>query len=426
MLTAVVGLNWGDEGKGKMVDAITEDVDYVVRYHGGGNAGHTVVVDEGKFSLHNLPSSVFRPDVVSVLGPGMVVDVENFISEVEFVVAHGVSPERILVADTASICFPFHRDLDAAEEIRLGKASYGSTRMGISPAYGDRVMKKTLLVRDLFDPENLDARLIPVLDWANARLKTIYGATEVELADVREWVGKLADRLRPHVVDVTSLLRRAFDEGKHVLAEGQLGALKDIYFGIYPFTTSSTCLAAHAPVGLGVPWAKLDRVIGVSKAFSSCVGAGPFVSEFDDETADRLREKWGEYGATTNRPRRLGAFDGVATAYGVLMQGADEVALTNLDQLTGIGDLQICVAYELDGVRTESFSSDPTVLDRSTPVFETLPGWDSDITGARTYADLPATARAYVDRIEQLLGAPVRYIGVGAHRDALIDRGEDH
>ncbi|GAB2847135.1 adenylosuccinate synthase [Lentzea nigeriaca] len=425
MLSAVVGLNWGDEGKGKMVDAITGDVDYVVRYHGGGNAGHTVVVDEGKFSLHNLPSSVFRPGVVSVLGPGMVVDVENFVAEVEFVAANGADPARILVADTASVCFPFHRDLDAAEEIRLGKAGYGSTRMGISPGYGDRVMKKTLLVRELFDTEHLDARLASVLDWANARLTTIYGATEIRFDDVREWVDKLTDRLRPHVVDVTSLLREAFDEGKHVLAEGQLGALKDIYFGIYPFTTSSTCLAAHAPVGMGVPWAKLDRVIGVSKAFSSCVGAGPFVSEFDEETADHLREKWGEYGATTNRPRRLGAFDGVATAYGVLMQGADEVALTNLDQLTGIGDLKICVAYECDGVRTSSFSSDPNVLERSTPVYETLPGWNDDITGVRSYDELPAAARAYVERIEQLLGAPVRYVSVGAHRDALIDRGKD-
>lgn len=426
MLTAVVGLNWGDEGKGKMVDALTGDVAYVVRYHGGGNAGHTIVVNEGKFSLHNLPSSVFRAGTTSVLGPGMVVDVETFLAEIELVAAHGSDPSRILVSDAASVCFPFHRDLDAAEEIRLGKDNYGSTRMGISPAYGDRVMKKTLLVRELFDTANLDQRLASVIDWANNRLTRIYGEQARSVDEVRDWVEKLRDRLEPHVTDVTAVLGTALDEGAHVLAEGQLGALKDVYFGIYPFTTSSTCLTAHAPIGMGVPWARVDRTIGVTKAFASCIGAGPLVTEFDKATGDHLRELWGEFGATTNRPRRLGAFDGVATRYGARMQGAQEVALTNLDQLTGIGDLQVCVAYECDGTRTTEFSPGPAVLARSTPVYETLAGWSEDTSGIRSYDALPAAARSYVERAEDLLGVYVRYISVGAHRDALVDRGPQH
>jgi adenylosuccinate synthase len=423
MLTGVAGLNWGDEGKGKMVDALSAGVDYVVRYHGGGNAGHTIVVDEGRFSLHNLPSGVFRPGTTSVLGPGMVVDVETFLAEVELVTAHGVDPARILVSDAASLCFPFHRDLDAAEEARLGKDNYGSTRMGISPAYGDRVMKKTLLVREMFDSANLDRRLAGVVGWANERLTRIYRARSVSPGEVREWVEKLRDRLEPHVADVTAVLGQALESDAHVLAEGQLGALKDVYFGIYPYTTSSTCLTAHVPVGVGLPWARVDRVIGVTKAFASCIGAGPLVTEFDRERGDHLRELWGEFGATTNRPRRLGAFDGVATRYGARLQGTHEVALTNLDQLSGIGDLQVCVAYQCDGKPTTAFRPDPAVLERSVPVYESLPGWSQDISGVRTFDALPAAARSYVDRIGELLGVPVRYVSVGAHRDALIDRG---
>jgi adenylosuccinate synthase len=355
----------------------------------------------------------------------MVVDVETFLAEVEFVTAHGADPTHILVSDTASLCFPFHRDLDAAEEARLGKDNYGSTKMGIAPAYSDRVLKKTLLVRELFDAAKLDQRLAGVVDWANERLTSIYGVQAVKADEVRDWAEKLRDRLEPHVTDVTAVLGKALESGSHILAEGQLGALKDVYFGIYPYTTSSTCLAAHAPIGMGVPWARVDRTVGVTKAFASCIGTGPFVTEFEREHGDHLRNLWGEFGATTNRPRRLGAFDGVATRYGARMQAANEVALTNLDQLTGIGDLQVCVAYECDGHRTTEFSPNPAVLERSVPVYETMPGWSSDISGARTFDALPAAARSYVDRVGDLIGVPVRYVSVGAHRDALIDRGED-
>lgn len=420
MLKAVVGLNWGDEGKGRMVDNLSADADYTVRYHGGSNAGHTIHTDQGKFKLHSLPSSVLRPTVTSVLGPGMTIDVEGFLDEFAKVSEHGVTPDRVLVADNASVCFPFHRALDAAEEERLSDGRYGSTRKGISPAYGDRVMKKTLLVRELFDKENLPGRLASVVDWANERITKIYDKPPLSLPDVERWTADVGERLRPHVVGATGLLSEALHEGATVLAEGQLGALRDLYYGIYPFTTSSNCLAGHAPVGMGIPWATVDRTTGVTKAFSSCVGAGPFVTEFDEERAGRLRRRWGEYGATTSRPRRLGAFDAVATRYGVRIQGADEVAVTNLDQLTGIGELQVCVAYQRDGRVVRDFSPDPAELARTIPAHETFAGWDEDISQVRDYQSLPAGAREYVEAIEESLGVPVRYVSVGSHRNALI------
>lgn len=421
MLKAIVGLNWGDEGKGRMVDNLSAEADFTVRYHGGSNAGHTIHTDRGRFKLHSLPSSVLRPTVTGVLGPGMTVDVEGFLAEFEALREHGVRADRLLVAGAASVCFPFHRDLDGAEEERLSDGRYGSTRRGISPAYGDRVMKKTLLVRELFDRPNLPGRLAAVLDWANQRTERIYGGAALSPDEVLRWATDVAERLEPHVVDATALLGKALDEGATVIAEGQLGALKDLYYGIYPFTTSSNCLAGHAPVGIGVPWARVDRTVGVTKAFSSCVGAGPFVTEFDEERADRLRRQWGEYGATTNRPRRLGAFDAVATRYGVRLQGADEVAITNLDQLSGTGELQLCVAYEQNGRTVREFSPVPADLAAATPVYETLPGWDEDLTGIRAYEELPAGAREYVEAIQDLLGAPVRHVSVGPHRDALIE-----
>ncbi|WP_229400834.1 adenylosuccinate synthase [Micromonospora okii] len=422
MISTVVGLNWGDEGKGRMVDWLAADADIVGRYHGGGNAGHTIHVAEGRFTLHHLPSSVFRPGVRNILGPGVVADVDGIMDEIALVTKHGVAPDSILVSAAAAICFPFHRDLDAAEEDRLGRNQYGSTKMGISPAYGDRVMKKTLLVREMYETRHLSDRLAAVLDWANARFEKIYGRPAVRLADAERWVLGIRDQIEPFVADTTALLTAAEADGASVLAEGQLGALRDVYFGIYPFSTSSSCLAAHAPVGLGVPWARVRHTIGITKAFSSCVGAGPFVTEYEPDLAASLRERWGEYGATTGRPRRLGYFDAVATRYGVVMQGADEVAITNLDQLTGVDDLRICVAYQREGRTTREFHPSPARLEESTPCYETFAGWDEDISGVRDFADLPEPARAYVLAIESLLGVPVRYVSVGAQRDALITR----
>jgi len=422
VISTIVGLNWGDEGKGRMVDYLSAGANIVGRYHGGGNAGHTIHVAEGRFTLHHLPSSVFQPGVRNLLGPGMVADIDGILAEISLVTKHGVIPENILLSDRAAICFPFHRDLDAAEEHRLGLDQYGSTKMGISPAYGDRVMKKTLLVRELFQTRHLADRLSSVLGWANARLEHIYGSAPLQPADVRRWIAQVRDQIEPFVTDTTAVLRAAEADGQTVLAEGQLGALRDIYFGIYPFSTSSACLASHAPVGLGVPWARVNHTVGVTKAFSSCVGAGPFVTEYEPELADSLRERWGEYGATTGRPRRLGHFDAVATRYGVLMQGADEVALTNLDQLTGVGDLQICVAYRQGDRTTREFDPAPVTLGESAPCYEHFAGWDEDISGVRDFAGLPQAAQAYVSAIESLLGVPVRYVSVGAQRDALITR----
>lgn len=421
MFMAVVGLNWGDEGKGRMVDNLSAGADFVVRYHGGSNAGHTVHTDQGKFKLHGLPSSVLRPEVTSVLGPGMTVDVEGVLRELSALAEQGAACGRVLVSHLASITFPFHRDLDGAEEERLSHGRYGSTRKGIAPAYGDRVMKKTLLVRELYDKESLPDRLSSVVEWANERIEKIYGGAPLVLEDVERWAQQIAEQLEPHVADAAPLLTKALDEGATVLAEGQLGALRDLYYGIYPFTTSSNCLAGHAPVGAGIPWARVDRTVGVTKAFSSCVGAGPFVTEFDEDRADLLRRKWGEYGATTNRPRRLGAFDAVATRYGARIQGADDIAITNLDQLTGVGELQVCIGYEHNGRAVTEFSAEPADLARMKPVYETFAGWTEDISQVKRYDQLPGEARAYVEAIQELLGVPVRHVSVGSHRDALID-----
>lgn len=422
MISTVVGLNWGDEGKGRMVDYLAAGADIVGRYHGGGNAGHTIHVTEGRFTLHHLPSSVFQPGVRNVLGPGTVADLDGILEEIALVTKHGASPDNILLSDAAGICFPFHRELDAAEEDRLGREKYGSTKMGISPAYGDRVMKKTLLVREIFETRQLSARLAAVLDWANARLEKIYRRPAVRLADAERWISDIRHQIEPFVTNTTRVLAAAEADGATILAEGQLGALRDIYFGIYPYSTSSACLAAHAPVGLGVPWARVRHTVGVTKAFSSCVGAGPFLTEYEPDLAASLRDRWGEYGATTGRPRRLGHFDAVATRYGALMQGADEIAITNLDQLTGVGDLRICVAYQHNGRSTREFDPSPATLGESTPCYEEFPGWEEDISAVRDFADLPEPARAYVLAIESLLGVPVRYVSVGAQRDALICR----
>lgn len=422
MISAVVGLNWGDEGKGRMVDWLSASADIVGRYHGGGNAGHTIHVAEGRFTLHHLPSSVFRPGVRHVLGPGIVADIDGILDEIALVTKHGVVSDNILLSEAAGICFPFHRALDAAEEDRLGHDQYGSTKMGISPAYGDRVMKKTLLVRELFETRHLATRLTSVLGWANARLEKVYGRPAVRVADAERWILGVRDQIEPFVTDTTAMLAAAEADGATILAEGQLGALRDVYFGIYPFSTSSSCLAAHAPVGLGVPWARVRHTVGVSKAFSSCVGAGPLVTEYQPDLAASLRERWGEYGATTGRPRRLGHFDAVATRYGVTMQGTDEVAITNLDQLSGVGDLRICVAYRHEGRTTREFDPSPATLADTTPCYETLTGWDDDISGIRDFAALPEPAQAYVLAIESLLDVPVMYVSVGAQRDALITR----
>ena len=420
---AIVGINWGDEGKGRMVDLLTEDFDVVIRYQGGGNAGHTVVNDYGKFALHLLPSGVFHPGVVNILGNGVALDAENLWIEIEALREKGVaiSPENLKISDRASLLLPWHRELDALEEARLADKQYGSTKQGIAPFYSDKYQKKTVLAGELNDPEELREHLRELLEWKNLILTGVYGAKPYTMEELTAWVENYGGKIRPFLCDTGAFLRAAADAGKRLLFEAQLGALRDLDYGIYPYTTSSNAIAAYAPVGSGLPSARLDAVVGVVKAYSTCVGEGPFVCELFGEEASRLREAGGEYGAKTGRPRRVGPIDLVATRYGVQVQGATALALTKLDVLSYLKEIPVCAQYELDGVRTNSFPF-PTALKRAKPVLETLEGWNCDISGARRWEDLPEAARRYVEYIEARVGCPIRYVSVGPERDAIILR----
>ena len=420
---AIVGINWGDEGKGRMVDLLTEDYDVVIRYQGGGNAGHTVVNDYGKFALHLLPSGIFHHGVVNILGNGVALDAENLWTEIEALREKGVaiSPENLKISDRASLLLPWHRELDALEEARLADKQYGSTKQGIAPFYSDKYQKKTVLAGELNDPEELREHLRELLEWKNLILTGVYNAKPYTMEELTAWVDDYGGKIRPFVCDTGAYLRAAADAGKRLLFEAQLGALRDLDYGIYPYTTSSNAIAAYAPVGSGLPSARLDAVVGVVKAYSTCVGEGPFVCELFGEEAARLREAGGEYGAKTGRPRRVGPIDLVATRYGVQVQGATALALTKLDVLSYLQEIPVCVQYELDGACTDSFPF-PTALKRAKPVFKTLEGWSCDISGARRWEDLPEAARRYVEYIEARVGCPIRYVSVGPERDAIIIR----
>lgn len=420
---AIVGINWGDEGKGRMVDLLTESYDIVIRYQGGGNAGHTVVNRYGKFALHLLPSGIFHPNVVNILGNGVALDPENLWTEIEDVRARGVtvSPENLLISDRASLLLPWHRQLDGLEEARLKDKKYGSTKQGIAPFYSDKYQKKTVLAGELFYPEHLRAHLQELLEWKNLILTGVYGAAPWTMEQLMQWVGDYGEKIRPFVCDTGTWLRRAASEGKSILFEAQLGALRDLDYGIYPYTTSSNAIASYAPVGSGLPTARLDEVIGVVKAYSTCVGEGPFVCEMFGDEAEKLREAGGEYGAKTGRPRRVGPIDLVATRYGVQVQGATAIALTKLDVLSDMDRIPVCVQYELNGERSDRFPF-PAALDLARPVIETMEGWNCDISGARTWEDLPEAARRYVEFIEEQIGCHIRYVSVGAERDAYLVR----
>ena len=420
---AIVGINWGDEGKGRMVDLLTEDYDVVIRYQGGGNAGHTVVNDYGKFALHLLPSGIFHPGVVNILGNGVALDAENLWNEIETVREKGVavSPENLMISDRASLLLPWHRQLDALEEARLASHKYGSTKQGIAPFYSDKYQKKTVLAGELFYPEHLLAHLTELLEWKNLILTGVYGAEPCSLEQLMAWVEYYGEKIKPYICDVNSYLRAASSAGKRMLFEAQLGSLRDLDYGIYPYTTSSNALAAYAPVGSGLPSAKLDEIVGVVKAYSTCVGEGPFVCEWFGKDADLLREAGGEYGAKTGRPRRVGPLDLVATRYGVQVQGATALALTKLDVLSYMQAIPVCTQYELAGKSTDAFPF-PAALEQAKPVYETLEGWGCDISGIRRWEDLPAAARRYVDFAEEHVGCPIRYVSVGPERDAIILR----
>ena len=348
MLTAISGINWGDEGKGRMVDLLSSDYDIVCRYQGGNNAGHTVINERGKFILNLLPSGILREDVVNVMGNGMVIDVKHLVEEMGRLTDAGIkiTPENLKISDKAAICMPYHVERDCLEEARLSDKKFGSTRRGIAPSYGDKYMKKSLRMGELFDMDALKERLADIVEWENLTVAGVYGGEPISVNAMAEHLKKYGEILKPFICDVSLYLDREAKKGKKIMFEAQLGALRDIDFGIYPYTSSSNSIAAYAPIGAGIPNHKLDLSIGIMKAYSTCVGEGPFTVEYFGEKAETLRKAGGEYGAATGRPRRVGPFDAVASKYGIRMQGADEIALTKLDVLSDMDEIEVCVAYE--------------------------------------------------------------------------------
>ena len=420
---AIVGINWGDEGKGRMVDYLTSHFDVVVRYQGGGNAGHTVVNDRGTFALHLLPSGIFREGVVNILGNGVALDCENLLAEMNTLRDAGVSitPENLKISDRASLLLPWHRELDGLEEARLADKKYGSTKQGIAPFYSDKYQKKTVMAGELLHPQHLKEHLADLLEWKNLTLRKVYGTKGYTLDELLAWVDKYCEAVKPYITNTTAFLRDAQKAGKSILFEAQLGALRDLDYGIYPYTTSSNAVAAYAPVGSGLPTAKLDEVVGVVKAYSSCVGEGPFVCEWFGEDAQKLRDAGAEYGAKTGRPRRVGPIDLVATRYGVEIQGATTIALTKLDILSYMDKIPVCAHYELDGQQTDEFPF-PVCLQDAKPVIEYVDGWKRDISKVRSWDELPENARNYVEYVERAIGCHIGYVSVGAERDSLIIR----
>jgi len=420
MLTAVVGINWGDEGKGRMVDLLSADYDIICRYQGGNNAGHTVVNDRGRFILNLLPSGILRENVVNIMGNGMVIDIEHLCGEIDALRSKGIkiTPENLKISDRAFICMPYHKQQDILEEERLADKKYGSTRRGIAPVYGDKYMKKGLRMADLLSFGTLEDKVANLLEWKNITLRG-YGQKNLSLEFMTEWLMEFGKPLLPYITDTSEYLYAAADAGKRIMFEAQLGALRDIDYGIYPYTTSSQTLAAYAPIGAGVPGLKLDHVIGIMKAYSSCVGEGPFAAELFGEEGAALREAGAEYGAATGRPRRVGGFDVPASAYGVRVQGADTIALTKLDVLSYLDQIPVCVAYEIDGVRCDQFPSGDRLM-RAKPVYEFFEGFKTDISKCRKPEDLPETAIRYIRFIEKAVGCPIEYVSVGAGRDDYI------
>ena len=420
---AIVGINWGDEGKGRMVDLLTGDFDIVVRYQGGGNAGHTVINEYGKFALHLLPSGIFRKGVVNILGNGVALDPENLWIEIENVTSKGVpiTPENLKISDRASLLLPWHRELDGLEEARLADKKFGSTKQGIAPFYSDKYQKKTILAGELLHPEHLKEHLKDLMEWKNLTLTSVYGAKAVTMEELERWLDAWCEKIKPFICDTGMILRDAQAEGKNILFEAQLGALRDLDYGIHPYTTSSNAIAAYAPVGSGLPSAKIDEVIGVVKAYSTCVGEGPFVCEMFGDEADVLREAGLEYGAKTGRPRRVGPLDIVATRYGVQIQGATNIALTKLDVLSCMEKIPVCTRYLVDGRATDEFPF-PSMLETAQPVIEYLDGWNCDISGVRRWEELPLAAQRYVVFIEQQIGCHIGYVSVGPERESIIIR----
>ncbi len=421
MLTAIVGINWGDEGKGRMVDLLSEKYNVIIRYQGGNNAGHTVVNEKGKFALNLLPSGILRDETVNVMGPGMVIDIEHLCGEIEKLRKAGVeiTPKHLKISDKATICMPYDKLLDGLEEDRLKDRKFGSTRRGIAPVYSDKYMKKTFRMGDLKHLASLKGKIADIVEWKNL-LVTAYGVPPVKAEDMYNWLEKFGTPFLDYICDVGDYLDGAIKEGKNLMFEAQLGALRDIDFGIFPYTSSSSTISAYAPIGAGIPEYKLDDTIGVMKAYSTCVGEGPFTCEMFGEEAEKLREAGGEYGAATGRPRRVGGFDVVASRYGVKMQGATCIALTKIDVLSYMKKIPVCVAYEIDGKRVEKFPFGEE-LDRAKPIYEYLDGFNCDISACRKKEDLPENAVKYIEYLEKAVGCKIKYVSVGAERDSYVE-----
>ena len=424
MVKAVVGANWGDEGKGKITDMLGKEADIIVRFQGGANAGHTIVNDYGKFALHTLPSGVFYGHTTSVIGNGVALNIPVFFKEYNEVVSKGVPAPKILISDRAQMVMPYHILFDQYEEERLGGKSFGSTKSGIAPFYSDKYAKIGFQVSELFDEEHLKEKLASVCATKNVLLEHLYHKPLLNVDELFAELMEYKKMVEPYVCDVSLYLWNALKEGKEVLLEGQLGSLKDPDHGIYPMVTSSSTLAAYGAIGAGVPPYEIKKVITVCKAYSSAVGAGAFVSEIFGEEADELRRRGGdggEYGATTGRPRRMGWFDCVASKYGCRMQGATDVAFTVLDVLGYLDEIPVCTGYEIDGKVTTEF---PTtgLLEKAKPVFEVLPGWKSDIRGIKNYDELPENCRKYIEFVEKQIGFPITMISNGPGRSDIIYR----
>ena len=424
MVTAIVGGNWGDEGKGKLTDVFAEDADYVIRFQGGANAGHTIINQYGKYVLHILPSGVFQKGTVNIIGPGAAFNVEAFKRELAELTKGGVPTPDIRISDRAQLVMPYHILFDKLEEQRLGKHSFGSTQSGIAPHYADKAMKIGFQLAELYN-QNLAEKVERVCTIKNATIKGLYpDAEQLKPDEVLTYLKEVGEFVKPYLCDMASLMREAVKEGKSILLEGQLGALRDITNGIYPMTTSSSTLAGYGAVGACLPPHEIQRVITVVKAYSSCVGAGPFTTEIFGEEADVLRRKGGsdgEFGATTGRPRRMGWFDAVATRYGVAMQGTTDVALSLIDVLGYLDEIPVCVAYDINGVRTEEFPSGDR-LDMAKPIYKKVPGWKCDIKGITEWDALPQAAKDYVEYVEKLIGCPITMISTGPDRKDMIYR----
>jgi len=422
MVRAIVGANWGDEGKGKLTDMLAETSDIIVRFQGGSNAGHTIINNYGKFALHLLPSGVFYNHTTSIIGNGVALNIPYLIKEINSLVEKGVPKPKILVSDRAQIIMPYHIKFDEYEEERLGKNSFGSTKSGIAPFYSDKYAKIGFQVSELFDDEILKDKLERVCIQKDVILEHLYHKPAIDKAELLQTLHEYRDMVAPYVCDTALFIQKAIKEGKNILLEGQLGTLKDPDFGIYPMVTSSSTLAAYGAIGAGIPPYEIKDIIAVVKAYSSAVGAGEFVSEIFGDEADELRRRGGdggEYGATTGRPRRMGWFDAVASRYGVRMQGATQVSLTVLDVLGYLDELPICVGYEIDGKVRKDFPV-TAELKKAKPVYEKLPGWKCEIKGIRKYEELPENCRKYIEFIEKELGVPVTMVSNGPGREDII------